>query len=206
MTAEREAPAGTAMREVGAEGEGGPFAALIGRLGREPGGAERAYEQLRIRLIAFFRLHDPAQSDDLADAALDRIARKLHEGVEVDNLRLYALAVARHVLLEAQSRGRRERRLSNDPGLRPDPDAAGETERLERALAALRACVDALDRRSADLILAYYGDDGAARIRARQRLADELGTSLNALRNRALRLREALERCVRRRLPEGEGP
>ena len=54
--------------------------------------------------------------------------------------------------------------------------------------------------------LDYYGADGAERIATRQRLAGERGISINALRNRALRLREALEDCVRKRLGPVEAP
>lgn len=176
------------------------FRALLARLAQEPEGQGAAYETLRVRLIQFFRLHDPAHAETLADATLDRIARKVHAGTAVENLRLYALAVARHVLQEAQARARRERRMEHDPSLQPDTDAAADTERLELALAALRACADALGAQAATLIFAYYGDEGTQRIRNRQRLAADLRTSVNALRNRALRMRETLERCVRRRL------
>ncbi len=40
------------------------------------------------------------------------------------------------------------------------------------------------------LLLAYYQD------KQREWLATELGLTMNALRNRALRLREKLEKCV----------
>ena len=45
-------------------------------------------------------------------------------------------------------------------------------------------------------ILEYYGGDPQTRIVARQRLGYRLGLQPGALRNRALRLRESLERCV----------
>ena len=46
------------------------------------------------------------------------------------------------------------------------------------------------------------GEDDARRIPARRELAARLGIGLNALRNRALRLRETLEQCIRQRLGE----
>jgi hypothetical protein len=42
----------------------------------------------------------------------------------------------------------------------------------------------------------YYAGEKRARIERRQRLAAQLGIEINALRNRALRLREKLETCV----------
>ncbi|HEY6923178.1 MAG TPA: hypothetical protein VI653_06915, partial [Steroidobacteraceae bacterium] len=75
-----------------------------------------------------------------------------------------------------------------------------EDEDAEIVLSALQGCLEELGPGAADLILAYYGGEGSARIEKRRRLAEELGLSVNALRNRALRLREALERCARKKL------
>jgi hypothetical protein len=48
------------------------------------------------------------------------------------------------------------------------------------------------------LILEYYGSDGRTRIDARKRMAQAMGVSENALRSRALRVRDQLERCIGR--------
>ena len=187
-----------------AAGDRDPFATLLRRLARD-GHAQVGYERLRHRLIQFFRLHLPADADDLADMALDRIARRLHEGVEIEHLPAYALGVARLLVLEARTRlakrQRAERALAADED---DNEAASAAASLEAASSALATCLDQLGAQARALILDYYGADGARRIQARQRLAAELGSSLNALRNRALRLRERLERCVRERWqPDG---
>ena len=63
-------------------------------------------------------------------------------------------------------------------------------ECLERCLAALPA-----DART--LILEYYQDQRRQKIDRRVRLAAQLGLSANALRSRAQRVRDRLERCVR---------
>jgi len=178
--------------------ERAPFDALFARLGRdEP--AQLGYERLRQRLIQFFRLHMPPEAEDLADLALDRLARRLHEGVAVDHPQRYALGVARLILLEARTRLARQHLAEQDPTWTDAPDAA-DAVHLEAAIAALNGCLEQLGERARALILAYYTADGAQRIRTRQRLAGEFGSSLNALRNRALRLRETLERCVREQL------
>lgn len=180
-----------------------PLRALLAHLG---GGrsAAAAYEALRRRLIAFFRLHLPAQADDLADAALDRLGRRLAEGVAVEDTGGYALGIARFLIREAHAQAIRATRAENDPALRPpDADDAGDAIRHEAVLAALDACLGAAGPAQGRLILDYYGADGGERIALRRRLATALGISLNALRNRALRLREALEACVRGRLLAG---
>ena len=188
------------MNEARAEA-GGAFEALLARL-RADGGEALAYEALRRRLIQFFRLHVPAEADDLADVSLDRLARKIHEGTEVASVPSYALGIARMVLHESHARSARRRAAADDPTwIAVDDETDGETE---AALAALSACLDASGGESRGLMLAYYGADGAARIAERQRLAAERGISLNALRNRALRLREALEECVKARMGWGE--
>ena len=182
-----------------------PFGALLQRLGGD--GAEGpAYETLRGRLIRFFRIYAPAEADELADVTLDRLARKIHEGTEVVNVPLYALGIARMVLHETRARGARRRVLEADPTLIPDEDDAPAAAEVESALAALSECLDAAGGEARTLILDYYGADGAERIATRQRLAGARGISLNALRNRALRLREALEDCVRARLGPVEAP
>jgi len=185
------------MSDAGVAADGA-FTALLARLAAD-GGDAAAYESLRRRLILFFRLHVPAEADDLADVVLDRLARRIHEGIDVASVPSYALGIARMVLHEARARASRRHLAETDPTLVPDEHAADEALALEHVLAALRACLDAAGATSRRLILAYYGGDGAVRIATRKRLADECAISLNALRNRALRLRDALEECVRKR-------
>ncbi len=174
------------------------FAALLARLAVD-GGNAGAYESLRRRLIQFFRLHVPADADDLADVVLDRLARRIHEGTDVASVPSYALGIARMVLHEARAKSARRHLAEADPTLVPDAGAEDDARELEGVLVALRACLTAAGAAAHTLILAYYGGDGALRIATRKRLADEHGISLNALRNRALRLRDALEDCVRKR-------
>ncbi len=182
----------------------GRFDALLRRLGAD-GSDAIAYESLRRRLIQFFRLHDPAEADDLADTALDRLARRIHEGTEVVSVPSYALGIARMVLHETRARAARQHLAEADPTLVPEPENADEAASADTVLAALRSCLEAAGDAARHLILSYYGADGAGRIATRRRLAAECGISLNALRNRALRLREALETCVRSRTKPEHG-
>jgi DNA-directed RNA polymerase specialized sigma24 family protein len=174
---------------------------LLARLRASELSAEVAYERLRARLIVFFRLHIPAQAEALADETLDRLGRRLFEGTTVDSPAHYALGIARLLLLEAQARLQRERRTVEEELRRTQLHEPGDGAALRSAqAAALDTCLATLAREDAALILDYYGADGAERIRRRQQLADSLGLSLNALRNRALRLRSRLEECALSRL------
>jgi DNA-directed RNA polymerase specialized sigma24 family protein len=184
----------------------GGFDRLLQRLGEDGVDPAQAYEGLRQRLLALFRVYLPAESEALADVVLDRLAKRVSDGVVIDDVRSYSLGIARLVLQEGRLRLNRQRDAESDPTLQPDPDASAEQEDNERALRGLRACLGTLDDASRALILAYYGADGGARIRLRQQLAGQLGSSLNALRNRALRLRDRIETCLRLRLGERRPP
>lgn len=183
-----------------------PLDALLQRL-RAEGSAGVGYECLRRRLIQFHRLHAPIDAEELADVTLERLARKLHEGLPIDNVAAYALGIARMVRHEASAREARKRGAAADPMLSAQTQAPEDIETVlvrDAVLRALSECLRATDPSTRGLILAYYSADGAARIQARQRLAAAQGISLNTLRNRALRLRETLEQCVRRRLGESD--
>lgn len=176
------------------------FHVLLERLAATDAGG-LGYERLRSRLVTFFRFRFAAQAEALADQALDRLARRLSEGTAVHSLESYVLGIARLLVLEEENRQRKERlgaveAMRNVELHRWDGEA-------DAAIPALRACLASLGEEGANFILSYYAaDEGAGRIERRQRMAAASGLTLNALRNRALRLRLSLEKCVRGRLQE----
>jgi DNA-directed RNA polymerase specialized sigma24 family protein len=160
---------------------------LLQRLDPDRDAAGRAYEALRRRLIDLFAWEHGEAPEELADEALNRLARRLSEGVAIDGgIARYAFGIAR-LLLHEQSRARRNR----DAALREFPIDSGATEGAE-TLRLLLECLDELPPNARDLIERYYGGE-------RDALARSLGISLNALRNRALRVREVLYECVCRK-------
>jgi DNA-directed RNA polymerase specialized sigma24 family protein len=173
------------------------FDILLQRLARGGEGAP-GYERLRTRLVAFFRVRFPAQAEALADDALDRLARRLAEGTVVDNLEGYVHGIARLLLLEEGNRQQKHRRAATDAMRESMSQSEAEPDPV---LPLLQTCLESLGPEAAAFILDYYAaDGGAGRIERRQRLAEVSGISLNALRNRALRIRLSLEKCVRLRL------
>ena len=180
------------------------FNALLERLSEEGPSPQVVYETLRKRLISYLRLHVPAQADALADEALDRMARRVHEGTPVQNVYLYALGIARLLVRESRTRMTREDIAARDATLFKD-DAIDVATR-EALDAALRSCMQGLPAGGAELIVEYYSaGSGAIRIEHRRQIAERLGVGLNALRNRALRLRDMLESCIRQRLAARDG-
>ena len=173
---------------------------LIERLRTDANAGGFDYEQLRRRLALFFRQDEPVDAESLADEALDRLARRLDEGTAIESAGLYAFGIAKLMRFEANER-RARREAARQEALAAIGGEAEEPDETDPALlAALRACLREFGPGSSDLMLTYYRDDDARRIATRRDLAAALGVSINALRNRALRLRETLEACVRRRV------
>ena len=175
------------------------FDCLLQALAPDRDRAALAYESLRGRLIAFFEWRACPNPDELADRTLDRLAQKLAGGAEVEQIYSYCCAIARLLMLEARrEREHNEVVAQQAPRLQAPPGRA-QTATLE----ALRACLERLPAKSRSLVLDYYEQDRLAKIEQRKGLAGRLGIPLNALRLRAFRVREALEKCVRESLSGG---
>jgi len=154
--------------------------------------AGEAYEELRRRLIRFFGWEGCQRPEDYADEVLNRVAAKLQAGERIQNLMAYASGVSRLVLKEAlRDQSREQSRVVLEfPAAGPaDPPSPEET--------CFDRCLEELPVESRTLLLDYYQGDASGRIRNRKAMAGRLSISLNSLRNRALRLREKLEACVR---------
>jgi DNA-directed RNA polymerase specialized sigma24 family protein len=78
------------------------------------------------------------------------------------------------------------------------PASADDSPDVERRHACLDRCLAGLDDLSRELALEYYRHDKKAKINHRWALAQRVGVSLNALRIKALRIRQSLEVCVQR--------
>ena len=171
------------------------FAALLSRLGPDAERAGAAYEHLRRALVSYFAWRGAAAPEECADEVLDRLARRLDEGIAVEDVGRFARGIARLVLLEHLRRPEaRSVPLDDLPAGHP-PAPAAPAEALSECLG---RCLGELESESRHLLLEYYGADGRSRIDARKGLARTLGVSDGALRNRTQRLRDRLERCLTR--------
>jgi DNA-directed RNA polymerase specialized sigma24 family protein len=172
------------------------FASLLTRLGPDAERAGSAYEHLRRALVSFFAWRGAATPEECADETLDRLATRLDKGVVVEDVARFAHGIARLVLLEhwrrPEARGVPLEDLASGP--------AAATEADDDVLPRLDRCLDELAPDSRQLILEYYGGEGRSRIDRRKGMAHALGASESALRNRAQRLRDQLERCLTRGL------
>lgn len=167
---------------------------MLARLNPDLDSAALLYEELRQRLIRYFRWERSAEPEDHADEVLNRVARKLAEGEQIEGVERFAAGVARVLMRESLTRIRR-RNEALKKMIVPDGDDVVDPD----VLAHLESCLAELGPVQAGMILRYYAGSGSAHIAVRREMAREFGLELNALRNRALRIRERLEACIGRR-------
>lgn len=171
------------------------FDALLSWLDPDRERAAKRYEESRRRLIRFFTGRKCAAADDLADETMNRVARKVQEGlVYVGDTAPYFYAVAHNVYLE---------HVKQKPHV-PPPPPPRDPEEVERAHACLESCLERLQPRSRELIREFYQEEKSAKIEHRKRLAERLGMTPNALRIQAHRIRQVLHDCVRQCLSQHE--
>lgn len=148
----------------------------------------RKYEGIRTRLIKLFACRGCADSEDLADECINRVAKKLPQVISTyeGDPALYFYGVARHIHHEY---------LRRRPVPAPEPLPLAD-EDLEEEYDCLSQCLEELPLDNRKLILEYYREEKRAKIDHRKEMALRLGLAVNALRIRAYRIRAALEECV----------
>lgn len=168
--------------------------------------AARKYENIRRKLIKHFECRGCYSPEDQADETINRVARRIYEGQEIwaYDPASYFYGVARNILREYW--GSPEREFSPleslPPMAHPSEDALKQKQKeaerlsLERRLAILERCLQDLSPENRQIIISYYQGERGERIENRKRLAVSLGLPTNALRIRAHRIREKLERSV----------
>jgi len=178
---------------------GEAFSKLLARLDPDGERAGEKYEDLRRTLIKFFEWRGAPFPEDHTDETLNRVVRKLDEGIEIQNVGGYCYEVARLVCLEAlKGNDRRRDPLETNYPDTAGADAADSALERERLLDCLERCLNRLPAESRALIVEYYRDEKRDRIERRKALAEALGLRREALANRAQRLRDKLEQCVTR--------
>ncbi|HKQ92249.1 MAG TPA: hypothetical protein VJZ77_16435 [Blastocatellia bacterium] len=155
--------------------------------------AGQKYEEIRCGLIKIFVCQGCSDPEGLADETIDRVIHKIPEIVPnyAGNPALYFSGVARYILLEYKNRIAQLRLLPAAP-----PKHIEKDEDIEREYECLDRCIERLTSANRELIMEYYREEKRAMIENRKRLAERLGVTPNALRVRADRIRNSLEKCV----------
>ena len=152
---------------------------------REEAGAK--YEQIRRRLIKIFTCRGRSDADELADETINRVTLKVSKIAQdyVGDPALYFYGVAQKVYLESL----RKRPPVPAPPILAPAEAEQEYECFDK-------CMGELPPTNRELILEYYQSDKGQKIEYRKKLAESLGIAQNAIRIRAHRIRQTLQRCV----------
>lgn len=169
------------------------LAALLAFLDPDREKAAETYETIRRRLVRLFEWRGLSFPEDLADETINRVARRIAEGVEVraENPYGYFCGVAHLVSKEVMRRSARERIALEQGDWSPPPQ---DEEEADDRLDCLRRCLEKLPQDQRLLVLRYHQEQD--HIRSRQTLSQELGIPMNALRIRVHRIRRKLEDCV----------
>jgi DNA-directed RNA polymerase specialized sigma24 family protein len=172
------------------------FDALLAQLDPDRERAGERYETIRRKLIRLFDWRGCDCSEDLADETINRVSRRMAEGVELraSDPYGYFCGVAHLVYKEVLRRSCRERHAIEKGQWPPPFQLPEDEEATDRRLECLRRCLDRLPQEQRSLILRYHQREN--NIRNRQTLADEMEIPLNALRIRVHRVRRKLEACV----------
>jgi DNA-directed RNA polymerase specialized sigma24 family protein len=163
------------------------FDRLLSWLDPDRDRAGEHYERIRRKLILILASHGWPSPEEMTDACIDRVITKLPE-IEQEYKGLpefYFYRVANFIELEWP---RKERPFEIPP-------VNGSSE-VEEWLECLDRCLDSLPEASRKLVLEYYQHEKKAKIDHRAALAQKMGIAANALRIRAHRIRQHLEKCV----------
>ncbi|HEY6332430.1 MAG TPA: hypothetical protein VI756_24105 [Blastocatellia bacterium] len=184
---------------------GTEFDKLLGALGADRETAGQQYERIRRKLVRYFESHGCSFPDEQADEVIDRVAAKISDGlvIQAADPATYFYGVARYLLKEYwDQRSRAAFGLQETP----EPVAADKTDeaierqtianKKERELECLDGCLKMLPADRRELITTYYQGQGGDKIANRKAMAARLGTPISALRSKALRVRETLEKCL----------
>lgn len=170
---------------------GAAFDRFIRWLGPDEELAAQKYKSIRSRLIMMFKARRCVFAEDLADATIERVTRKLSDL----NFRfsgdpaLFCYGVAKKIYLENQRQIMIDHRIStSSPAVDPaNPEWENMLKQLDEAL----STISQSDR---ELILSYYsGDSEKTIINHRRALAEKLGIGLNTLRLRVFRIRKEIK-------------
>jgi len=166
--------------------------------------AGRKYQHIRERLIKIFTWRHCTNIEELADEVIDRVAKKVREISKEysGDVTRYFYGVAQHVAQENMRDQAKFLELQEAKKISVPDDPENDDSIADDSLS---YCLEQLNERDRELILAYYRYDQPLKKACHRRLADELGITMNALWIRVSRIRSLLERCLEKRRRQ-DGP
>jgi len=178
------------------------FDKLLSSFAADRNDAGEQYERVRTKLFRVFEWHAVGPADELADETFNRVARRIDEGQQIDNLPGYIHGVAKIICKEVQ---KKHPPISLDEAPENQQQTTPEPVEPDTRHECFDHCLGLLSREKRDLIVEYYQQELRQKITRRQKLAERLGIPLNALRIRAHRIRMTLETCITQCLEMNQG-
>lgn len=175
------------------------FERLLELLDQNRDQAGQKYESIRRKLTEFFEARGSESPNERADETINRVARKIVEGEQIQNIIKYFYGVARLLWLETL-RARDKSAIPLD--LAPSLVAPNYEERQrdhqvqEQRFTCFETCLSELPAAQRALIVDYYREEAGIKLEHRKQQAEALKMSLNALRLRACRIRTELAACI----------
>jgi RNA polymerase sigma factor (sigma-70 family) len=172
------------------------FDELLAWLNPDREKAARRYEDIRGRLIRILMHRGCTVAEELADKAINQVARKVGEikSYYVGDPAFYFYGVARNIYRDyCKSQPEQVDVTSESLSVGPseeDDDSETEHECLEK-------CLGELTPQNRDLILEYYREKESAKIEHHKEMARRLDITLNALMILMCRIRAGLKKCMR---------
>ena len=162
------------------------FNKLLAWLNADREAAGQQYSLIQLRLVRFFATRHCVDAEYLADRCINITIKKIDELTDyVGDRSLYFLGVAKYVLMEKAREDLRPVPVPEPPAI-PDADLENCLER----------CLTELPADDRVLVLDYEEGEKQLRIQKRKQLADDLGTTINALRIKICRLHQQLKTCI----------
>lgn len=158
--------------------------------------ASQRYLQLRHSLTRILEWKGSQNPEDQADETINRVCRKLEEGLAVEDIAKYCHTVLNYVFLESLKTPDARRADFDEQQLSQIPAVETMAQSDDERLPCLQKCLGELPDDHRQLIVSYYQNDQRAKIENRRRLAEQLGITAHNLNVRASRIRERLQSCV----------
>lgn len=155
--------------------------------------AGRRYIKLHQKLAAMARIQI-RDSASAADITLDRLGKRILDGVEIVSIEAYAVGILRLVVFEIK---RSEDHEVSSEKLEYEPIVIDENPDEELRTTLMKRCIQQLPIHEQELLKIYYAEpSGRARSKRRSQLAKRNDRTVAALRIHVTRLRRGLKDCV----------
>ncbi len=177
--------------------------ALLALLSDDREEAGKIYEDLRKGLVRYFTSKGCADSLELADETLTRVATKAVAFDKSLNIKpsSFVYGFASRVFLEYLRRPEK-RAVEFDPVIHSGVSAFVEPSESDEAIDCLDQCLSKYSADERSMIVRYYSKDKQEKIELRKRIAQEFGCKIDVLHMRVHRMRAALRACVSRCLAQ----